>query len=178
MKKEWPSVHPENGFLSDLALLALILPGVFLAHFILWAENAPPAARLLVLSIDLLVVTLIILLALFLNRWLRYRLSEEGVAVFGVGGWFNVPPQDVVGVKVVTFSANPWGYKVGLNGLSGMGYGVFSTEPHSRVHLYGYAHAGRGVLLERPEGKLILLTPTEPEEFLAHLYALGYGASA
>ena len=174
VNKEWPSVRPENGLLSDLALLALILPGVFLAHFVLFAENATPAERLLVLSIDLLAVTLIVLLALFLNRWLRYRLSEEGVAVFGVGGWFNVHPQDVAGVKVVTFSANLWGYKVGLNGLSGMVYGVFGTESHGRVHLYGYAHAGRGVLLERPNDKPILLTPVEPEAFLAHLYALGY----
>ena len=174
--KIWPSVRPENGLLSDLALLALILPGVFLAHFVLFAENATPAERLLVLSIDLFAVTLIVLLALFLNRWLRYRLGEEGVAVFGVGGWFNVPPQDVASVKVVTFSANPWGwgYKVGLNGLSGMVYGVFGTESYGRVHLYGYAHAGRGVLLERSKGKPVLLTPTELEEFLAHLYALGY----
>ena len=178
MTKEWPSVRPENGFLSDLALLALILPGVLLAHFLLFAENATPAERLLVLSIDLLVVTLIVLLALFLNRWLRYRLGAEGVAVFDVGGWFNVHPQDVAGVKIVTFSANPWGYKVGLNGLSGMVYGIFGTEALGRVHLYGYAYAGRGVLLERPEGKPFLLTPSELEDFLAHLYALGYGGSA
>ena len=178
MTEAWPSVHPERGMLNDLALLALILPGIFLAEFAAWAGKATPLERLLIFSIDLIAVTLIILLASFLNRWLRYRLSERGLEVFGVGGWFGVPAQAVTDAKLVTFSANPWGYKVGLNGFSGMVYGVFGTETFGRVHLYGYAYAERGVLLCRPDGKPVLLTPTEPEEFLAHLYALGYGHSA
>ena len=178
MTEAWLSVHPEKEILNDLALLALILPGIFLAEFTLWAGKASPLERLLIFSIDLLAVTLIMLLASFLNRWLRYRLSERGLEIFGVRGWFGVPPQAVTNVRLVTFSANPWGYKVGLNGLSGMVYGVFGTETFGRVHLYGYAYAERGVLLERSGGTPVLLTPTEPEEFLAHLYALGYERGA
>lgn len=177
MTEAWPSLKPINGLLSDLALLALILPGIFLAHFVLFAEDAPWAARLLVLSLDLSVVTLIVLLALFLNRWLRYRLSSHGIEIFGVGGWFGLPPQSVTGARLVTFSANPWGYKAGINGLSGMVYGVFDTDL-GKAHLYGYAYAGCGVLLERPDDKPVLLTPAKPKTFLDRLYALGYGDCA
>lgn len=173
MTEAWPSLRPENGLLSDLALLTLILPSVFLAHFVLFTENASWAARLLVLSLDLLVATAVGLLAFFLNRWLRYRLGEQGVEVFGLGGWFGVPAGKVRETKLVAFSANPWVGKTSLNGLSGIGYGVFRTSL-GRVRLYGYAYAGRGVLLERPPHRPVLLTPAEPERFLDRLYALGY----
>lgn len=174
MTKEWQSVHPKNGLLSDLALLALVLPGTFLAHFVLFVDDAPWPAHLLILSVDLFAIVLITLLALFLNRWLCYRFSDEEVAVFGIFGWFEVLQEEVAAVRLVAFTANVWSYKVGMNALSGMVYGVFKTEPLGRVHLYGYAHAKRGVVLERRGGKPILLTPQEPEDFSAHLYALGY----
>ena len=63
----WPSRKPQNGLLNDMALLALIVPGILLAHFILIAEDAPLAARLLLASLDLFIVALIVLLALFLD---------------------------------------------------------------------------------------------------------------
>ena len=51
--------------------------------------------------------------------------------------------------------------------------GVFSTSL-GRGHLYGYAYAGRGVLLGRSHAKPVLLTPAEPERLIQRLYALGY----
>ena len=68
MTEAWPSVHPERGMLNDLALLALILPGIFLAEFAAWTGKATPLERLLILSIDLFAVALTVLLTLFLNR--------------------------------------------------------------------------------------------------------------
>ena len=177
MIQEWCSLYPKNGLLSDLALLALILPGTFIAHFFMFIDDVPWFAHLLVFSIDLFFITLVTLLALFLNRWLRYCLGEKGLSIFSVGGWFDVPPQEVTSVKLVALTSNIWGFQIGINGLSGMVYGIFSTGTLGNVHLYGYAYAKRDVLLERYHGKPILLTPEAPEDFSAYLYALGYPSS-
>jgi hypothetical protein len=175
---EWPSLKPENGFLSDSALIALILPGSVLVSITLSFNQAPLYVIALILLLDFFICALFVLMAFYLNRVLRYRISETAIEVCGVRRWLVYEKEAIQAVKIATVKPDLyWGVRIGLGVFSGMAHGRYQIDALGFVQFHGYTGAEKSVMLLREMDTPIVLTPQNLEDFLATLLELSYPVS-
>jgi hypothetical protein len=174
---EWQSLKPENGLLSDSAIVALILPSSVLVITTLLFNQSPWYVIALILLLDFSICALFVLMAYYLNRVLRYRISEAAIEVRGVRKWLAYEKQSIQVVKIEAVNINLyWGVRIGLAGFSGMAHGRYQTEA-GFVQFHGYTGAAESVVLVRETGEAVVMTPQNLEEFLVRLLELGYPLS-
>jgi Bacterial PH domain len=172
---EWLPERPQNGFLSDAAIIALILPGSILSFTLMLGSAAPWYTFLLIIFMDITIGSLILLMALFLNRWLRYRISDESIEVRGIMGWLKYSKQDIEKAALSGVEVNPYlGQKIGLGGFSGMVHGRFTDQKLGWVQVHGFSQVKQAVIFYRHKAIPVILTPEKSEDFLVHLLALDY----
>ena len=170
--------RPERGLFNDSALLIFVVSGSILTVTVSLLSGVSVGEFALVILIDAAAIVLVLLYARYLNRWLRYRISEEEVEVRGLRGWFGYPRDEIEEVRLEsTFEVDLYGNRWGLNSLSGMAHGGFKVEPFGWAQFHGYANATVAVHLSL-EDKTVLLTPEQPHDFLAYLLAFGYAVEA
>jgi hypothetical protein len=172
---EWLPERPVNGLLSDAAIIFLIVPGSILSWILLLNSSAPWYVFVLIAGIDLTICTLFVLMALYLNRYLRYRISEVGIEVRAMRGWILYPREEISQVRLESLEVNPFvGLKLGLGGLSGMLHGRYMEKSLGWVQFHGYSQGSRGMILFRKQAIPVILTPERIDDFLAYLLALEY----
>jgi hypothetical protein len=172
---EWQSLKPENGLLSDSAIVALILPSSVLVSIMLLFSGEPWYVIASLLLLDFLVCALFVLMAYYLNHVLRYRVSEAAIEVRGIRRWLVYEKQSIQAIKVAAVNINLyWGMRIGLAGFSGMAHGRYQTEALRFVQFHGYTGAAQSVVLVRETGEAVVLTPKDLEAFLGQLLELGY----
>ena len=175
---EWLPQRPERGLFNDSALLVLIIPGTLLTLTVALGQRLPVRDLLLVTLIDGAAIAFVLLYARYLNRLLRYRLSERAVEVRGLRGWFGYPRAAIKEVRLEpTFEVDLYGNRWGLNSISGMALGKFRVDPFGWAQFHGYAGAGEAVCFKL-EDREVFLTPEQPHDFLAHLLAFRYAVEA
>lgn len=82
-------MRPASAFLSDLALVAVIIPGELVIVVLFATSGASWQEWAAFLALEALMVSLVLLAAFYLNRWLRYRLDRDAVLVRGMLRWIT-----------------------------------------------------------------------------------------
>lgn len=114
--------------------------------------------------------TPVVLLVLFFlpTLFLQYRLDEAKVTIRTVISQEQIALSDIAATTVVdyrlagrTFGTSTFAYHVGQFNVGDLG----------RLQVYAGSPSGRGVLIETRDGRRLLLSPADPEQFVAALEA-------
>ena len=107
---EWLPQRPERGLFNDSALLVFVVSGSFLTVTVAVLSGVSLRDLAFVILIDFAAIVLVLLYARYLNRLLRYRISERAVEVRGLRGWFSYSRAEVSEARLEpTFEVDLYG---------------------------------------------------------------------
>jgi hypothetical protein len=145
--------------------IVLAMPLALLAA----ALGAPPPLRLVLLGVTAFVVLIYASVALWW-RPLRFEVGSHRLALVWPLRSRLVESRQIAAVEIVPRAEfrrrYGWGYRVGAGGLWG-GFGLLVTSRESFA-MY-VSRTDRFVLVRLRAGRSLLLTPAEPERFVAAL---------
>lgn len=153
---------PMSPSIRTLTILLWLLPFSFLAHSFLLGQQFSGAVAL----------TLFLLYGAVwaFCRPSRFELSASGLTIVFPAWTRRVPAKKISEIRGITASEFKEAYgramRIGVGGLWG-GFGWLWTVKAGSVEFYVSRVDGL-VLLEKKNGKKILITPDRPSEFLQH----------
>jgi hypothetical protein len=120
-----------------------------------------------------IICLLILLLYVSIWIWWRptyFRIASESLKIVFPGRKITIPREDIQLIRSIsqqTFTDEfGWAIRIGVGGLWG-GFGWLWTEKKGLIEFYVSRVDGL-VVIERIQGKTLLITPEKPREFIAN----------